>query len=185
MHCLTDAWVETNAIEISPAFGKYWQDIENRIKELSSYMAGRIHVLAGTVRNSPSPAIFLVVSYCTYAMELGCSGKELDVQSFLLPTHLHYGRNCLSTDLFLRSHVATVRDVEKASGLILFQSLSHEAKVQVLGRTVLASSLLVDPRPTLLPDARLASSHADSHKNPANISLRWIFSLLSLIALHW
>lgn len=173
-----DGWVETNAIEISPAFEKYWQDIEKRIMELSGN-AGRIHVVAGPARNSPSPAIFLVVSYCTDLMELDCSGKELDVQSFLLPTHLHYGRDCLSSNLFLRSHLATVRDVEHASGLNIFQSLSREAKVQVLGRTVLASSLLVDPRPKLWPNDKLASGHADSHKDL--FSLRWIFSLLSLI----
>jgi len=143
----TDAWVETNAIEISEAFEKYWQDMEALVVQLSADLPGRLNVLAGPVRNSPSPAIFLVVSYCPDPIELGCSEDQLDVQSFTLPTHLHYSRDCLSTDLFSRSHLTTLRDVERASGLNLFRSLASEAKVQLLRRTLLASSLLVDPSP--------------------------------------
>ena len=169
--------VETNAIEISPAFEMYWQDIGKRINELAGHISGKLNVMIGPVRNSPSPAIFLVVSYCR-GLEANCSDDLLDVQSFLFPTHLHYSGDCLSADLFARSHLATIRDVEGASGLVLFPSLSHEAKVQLLARTVLASSLLVDPQ---VPDDEPTHNSAD--RIPVELVSRSFLLLAAILSI--
>ena len=145
------------------------------IVQLSANLPGRLNIFVGPVRDSPSPAIFLVVSYCPDPVELlACLENQLNVQSFILPTHLHYSRDCLSTERFLRSHLTTIRDVERASGFNLFQSLLNEAKVQLLRRTILASSLLVDP---LDP---LRKNHAIRLGNPTCFSC-WIFGLFSVI----
>ena len=162
------------------------------IVQLSANLPGRLNIFVGSVRDSPSPAIFLVVSYCPDPVELlACLENQLNVQSFILPTHLHYSRDCLSTERFLRSHLTTIRDVERASGFNLFQSLLNEAKVQLLRRTILASSLLVDPLDPLVyypsPIQTFGSitksfrkNHAIRLGNPTCFSC-WIFGLFSVI----
>lgn len=152
-----DGLVETNVIDISQSFAKYWQSVEERIGEFLVNASGRVNVMAGPVRNWPSPSVFLVVSYCQHHLS-NCSGDELQVQSFLLPTHLRYNRDCLSVDLFLRSHLASVRDVERESQLTLYSSISAQDKVQLLARTVLTSHiLLVDPRPPVVQQVNHAA----------------------------
>lgn len=109
------------------------------------------------MRTSRSPAIFLIIAYCQVLPN--CSKDEWQVQSFLLPTHLRYSRDCLPTILYLRSHLATVRDVERATGLTLFSSLSAEDKVRILARTVLTSgNFLVDPYPPATPNEQVPNS---------------------------
>lgn len=85
-------------------------------------------------------------------------------------------------ELFARSNLATVRDVEKASGLILFPSLSREAKLRLLARTVLASNLLVDPRPEISDDQQHFHNSAMNHVGTLVESvLLWNLLLLAVV----
>ena len=170
----TDGLVETNAIDISSPFSAYWLDMETRIDRLAANHSGHVNVVVGPVRSSSKPAVFVVISFCQH-MLTNCSGDELQVQSFLLPSHLRYSRNCLSTDSFARSHLATVRDMEQATGLTLFPQLPFEDKIQLLGRTVLANSLIIDPQS---PSKETGDSNYASSLSSNNYNASWLLLLI-------
>ncbi len=84
-------------------------------------------------------------------------------------------------ELFARSNLATVRDVEKASGLIFFPSLSREAKLRLLARTVLASDLLVDPLPEIPDDQQHFHNSANHLDTLVEFVLLWKLLLLAAV----
>lgn len=128
---------------------KYWDGLHSSVKGLSQTGRG-VNVVVGPARNTPSPSIFVIVSACddqTASLE-NCPVASLDFQSFLLPTNSRYSQSCLDIDVFLRQHVATLRDIENHTGLRFFPELSYEDKTDLLSRTPLATMLLVNPDPS-------------------------------------
>lgn len=110
---------------------------------------GETNVIAGPVRNSISPGLFFIVSTCLVENSLAeCPIDQLDLQSFIFPTNLRYSRDCINSDKFFSNNLATLADVEHLTGLSFLPSLSYGDKADVLSRTPLASTLLVNPDPS-------------------------------------
>lgn len=146
---VNDITIDTNALEVSTPFVKYWNGLHSLVESLTQ--ANRIaNVIVGPARWTPSPSIFVVVSTCKdqTASLPECPVASLDFQSFLLPTNTRYSRSCLDIDVFLRSHVATLRDIESHTGLHFFPQLTYGDKADLLSRTPLATMLLLNPDPS-------------------------------------
>lgn len=143
---MADVAVDTNAIEISKSFEKYWREFLILLNK-SIESSGDTNVIMGPVRNSLSPGLFVIVSTCQASLA-GCPVDELDVQSFIFPTNVRYSRDCIDLDKFFSQNLATLADVEHLTGIRFFPSLSYGDKADVLSRTPLASSLLVNPDPS-------------------------------------
>lgn len=154
INCFTgdrdDISVDTNAIDVSSAFVKYWNGLHLLIEGLTS-LNKTVNVIVGPARSSsPSPSVFVVVSTCTdETVSLDeCSVANLDFQSFLLPTNARHSRSCLNIDVFLRAHVATLRDIENLTNMKFFPRLTYSDKADLLSRTPLATMLLLNPDPS-------------------------------------
>lgn len=148
--------VDTNAIEISANFEKYWIDFQSRLGH-NVVLHGETNVIIGPIRDSSSPSLFIIVSNCNNSALADCGINQLNVQSFILPTHLRYNGGCIAFDDMYRVHIAGVRDVEQITGLHFFPTLSYRDKVDILSRTPFASSLLIEPRPPhdkMIPTSR-------------------------------
>ena len=79
------------------------------------------------------------------AAERSCPIEGLDVQAFLLPLRSRFNGACVGERDAVALHVATLRDVERVTGLRFFPHLSADAKLQLLTRTSLDSRLVVEP----------------------------------------
>jgi hypothetical protein len=146
-----DLAVDTNAIEISNSFGTYWRDFHTMLNYCVN-IHGETNVVTGPVRDSPSSGLFVIVSICRSVdvALVNCPSEELDIQSFIFPTSSRYSRDCIKSTKFFSTNLATLPDVEHLSGFRFFPSLSFGEKAEILSRTPLASTLLVDPDPSPL-----------------------------------
>lgn len=144
-----DLAVDTNAIEISKSFDTYWRDFHTLLNYCVN-INGETNVITGPVLDSPSSGLFVIVSTCrSVGVALAdCPIDQLDIQSFILPTNLRYSRNCIKSTKFFSTNLATLPDIEHLTGLRFFPSLSFGDKAEILSRTPLASTLLVDPDPS-------------------------------------
>ena len=152
----SDAWLETNAVQMTPAAAHLRHAMVQLLAETWTRV-GPIYVISGVVRSPPYPSMFYVVIRCTdepqeaqeetadHPLARCATADALDVQSFLLPTAPRWNAGCINDRRFIAYHVASLNDVERVTGLHLFPRLSSEAKVELLTRTTLASRLVVDP----------------------------------------
>lgn len=125
--------VDTNAIEISVDFEKYWSRFHEKHGSAVDAMQREMNVVAGPVCDSFSSAIFVIASVCETSHRLtDCPVSELDMQSFILPTHLHCNRNCIDPDDFLGSNLAALVDIEVAIGLHFFPTLFFQDRTDIL-----------------------------------------------------
>ena len=99
-------------------------------------------------------SVYYVVSSCSapYADNMAvCPVEERQVQAFLLPR-----RSLLSAGTCggggggdrrteIARNVASLRDVERLTGLVFFPNLAARDKLQLLARTPLESRLVLDP----------------------------------------
>ena len=147
---LADVAVDTNAIEVSSRFAKYWTDFKTKLSQ-SVTLNGETNVIVGPVRDSESPALFFIVSNCKNSPLAQCPIDQLDQQSFILPTHSKYNRDCISSEEFFTTNLAMLSDVEHVSNLQFFPVLPYRYRVDLLSRTCYASLLLANPnrRPNL------------------------------------
>lgn len=113
---------------------------------------GETNVIVGPVRNSPSSGLFFIVSTCQAVgvAVVDCPLDQLDMQSFIMPTNVRYSRKCINYTAFFNAHLASLPDVEHLTGIRFFPSLSYRDKADILSRTPLASTLLVNPDPSTL-----------------------------------
>lgn len=146
-----DVAVDTNAIEISKPFETYWNEFHAMLNR-SVESNGETNVIVGPVRESPSSGLFFIVSTCrSVGVALAeCSIDQLDMQSFIMPTNVRYSRDCIKFTAFFNAHLASLPDVEHLTGIRFFPSLSYGDKADILSRTPLASTLLVNPDPSTL-----------------------------------
>ena len=142
-----DAAVDTNAIEISLGFKGFWSEFNARLGK-SIEVHGETNVIVGPISDPNSPSLFIIVFNCNKKPLKNCSVNQLDIQSFILPTCLKYNGDCLDPDDFFNAHLAGLRDVEKITGLHFFPTLNYRDQVDLLARTPLASSILVNPAPS-------------------------------------
>ena len=148
---VNDVGIDTNAIEISKSMENYWTEFHSMLNNSLGDNAV-INVITGPVRDSISPGLFFIVSTCsTPGVQLAsCSVDALDMQAFILPTNVRYSRECIDANKFFRNNLATLADIEHLTGIRFFPLLSYEGKVDLLSRTPLASSLLVNGNPSML-----------------------------------
>ena len=139
--------VDTNAIEVSSRFTKYWGDFHDKLSQLIA-QNGETNVIVGPVRDSASPALFFIVSNCKNSPLSQCPIDQLDQQSFILPTNSKYNRDCISSEDFFIHNLAMLRDVEIVSNLQFFPLLPYRYRVDLLSRTLFASQLLSNPVPS-------------------------------------
>ncbi|KAI9555247.1 hypothetical protein GHT06_017762 [Daphnia sinensis] len=146
-----DVAVDTNAIEISKPFETYWNEFHAMLNR-SVETNGETNVIVGPVRDSPSPGLFFVVSTCrSNGVALAdCPVDQLDMQSFIMPTNVRYSRDCIKFTAFFNAHLASLPDVEHLTGIRFFPALPYGDKADILSRTPLASTLLVNPDPSTL-----------------------------------
>ena len=147
---VADVAVDSNAIEVYSRFAKYWGDFHDKISQLIA-QNGETNVIVGPVRDSESPALFFIVSNCKNSPLAQCPIDQLDQQSFILPTHSKYNRDCISSEEFFTTNLAMLSDVEHVSNLQFFPVLPYRYRVDLLSRTCYASLLLANPnrRPNL------------------------------------
>jgi len=140
--------VDTNAIDVSPAFLKYWTDFHKKLSESVSTNA-ETNVVIGPIRDiTSSPSLFVVVSNCrNYILSKCPSVSHLEVQTFILPTRMKHNNDCLSPEDFFATHLAMLRDITQITGLRFFPSTSYRDQVDLLSRTPFASDLIANPDP--------------------------------------
>ena len=151
---LADVAVDTNALEISLPFANYLNDFYDLLNG-SVEANGNTNIITGPVRDSQSPGLFAIVSVCRTKDVLlaDCPFNDLDMQAFILPTNLRYSGDCnnlFSSNDFFSTNLATLADIEHLTGIRFFPSLTYSNKVDLLSRTPLASTLLVNPDPSPL-----------------------------------
>lgn len=112
---------------------------------------GPLNVVTGIV-SEPSVTVFYVVLSCSADFTQGewnltyCPIEQRDVQAFLLPSKQWMrSQECTTHEDFIAFNVASLKDVENFTGYDFFPDLSAEEKAQLLSRTVLGSSLVVQP----------------------------------------
>lgn len=138
-----DVAVDTNAIEVSSRFFKYWTDFHAKLTQ-SIAQNGETNVIVGPVRDSISPALFFIVTNCKNSSLAQCPIDQLDQQSFIFPTYSKYNRDCIVSEEFFSTNLAMLRDIEYFSNLQFFPLLPYRYRTDLLSRTCYASLLLVN-----------------------------------------
>jgi len=141
-----DMAVDTNAIDVSSGFSKYWTDFHTKLSA-SVASNGETNVVIGLIRDTSSPSFFVIVSNCGNSILSECPVNRLDVQSFILPTRMKHNNACLGSDDFFATHLAMSRDISQITGLRFFPAISYRDQVDLLSRTGLSSKLLANPDP--------------------------------------
>jgi len=141
-----DMAVDTNAIDVSSDFLKYWTDFHTKLSA-SVATNGETNVVIGPIRDTSSPSLFVIVSNCGNYLLSECPVDRLEVQSFILPTRMKHNNACLGSDDFFATHLAMLRDISQITGLRFFPAISYRDQVDLLSRTPFASDLLANPDP--------------------------------------
>jgi len=169
-----DVLIDTNAIEISAGFKKFWNDFHVKLGRTAA-SKGETNVIVGPILDSNSPSLFVIVSNCNRKALKNCSINQLDVQSFILPTHLKYNIDCMDSDDLFNAHLAGLRDVEQITGFHFFPALSYRDKVDLMSRTPFASKILVDPSP----------SFKEAHEMVPNNSPKYLPAKNAILIVFW
>lgn len=113
---------------------------------------GHINVISGPTRHH-SPAIFYVIIACAKSNETTdswnlttCPTDQRELQAFLLPVQQWAEQEaCMSERNWIAFHVATLLDVERVTGFNFFPELPVEDKLNLLSRTAIDSTLVINP----------------------------------------
>lgn len=104
-----------------------------------------LNVISGRTNRDLS-TLFYVVSTCLdprRASIYTCPIELRAYQAFLLPLRQNLNGACLSDEKFIALNVASLKDVERVTGLNFFPRLPIEQKIDLLTRTILESTLVV------------------------------------------
>lgn len=149
----------------------------------ASVSRGPLHVISGPTRHHLA-SIFFVVTSCKTNSTVGewnlttCPVDHRDLQAFLLPVRQwKYQHSCISDRDFIAYNVATLKDVERITNFQFFPDLPMEDKLNLLSRTTLDSTLVVDP--TRQWNMFIAVWHRDEISNRFS-SYDFIFVCLSI-----
>lgn len=145
-----DAWLDTNLLEVPSGIAQFIQTMTKMVSE-ASVSRGPLHVISGPTRHHLA-SIFFVVTSCKTNSTVGewnlttCPVDHRDLQAFLLPVRQwKYQHSCISDRDFIAYNVATLKDVERITNFQFFPDLPMEDKLNLLSRTTLDSTLVVDP----------------------------------------
>ena len=145
-----DAWLDTNLLEVPSGIAQFIQTMAKMVSE-ASVSRGPLHVISGPTRHHLA-SIFFVVTSCKTNSTVGewnlttCPVDHRDLQAFLLPVRQwKYQHSCISDRDFIAYNVATLKDVERITNFQFFPDLPMEDKLNLLSRTTLDSTLIVDP----------------------------------------
>ena len=147
-----DAWLDTNLLEVP---SKMTNVIDTMIQLLTeaAQTHGHINVISGPTRHH-SPAVFYVITACMNSNDTEtsdswnvttCPIDQRELQAFLLPVQQWTEKEaCISERNWIAFHVATLLDVERVTGFHFFPDLPVEDKLNLLSRTAIDSTLVIN-----------------------------------------
>ena len=150
---MADAWLDTNLLEVPMKMSNIIDAMIQLLSEAAETY-GQINVMSGPTRHH-SPAIFYVVTACINSNETeifdswnltSCPIDQRELQAFLLPVQQWTEKEaCISDRDWIAFHVATLLDVERATDLHFFPDLALAEKLNLLSRTTIDSTLVINP----------------------------------------